>query len=741
MKKLMGPNAEHDFHLTGPIDRWDEAVPLGNGLMGALVWGDGPTIKLSLDRGDMWDVRPAERFKMPDWNFATLKQLVAAGDQAKIEEIFEHAYRDSAFPSKIPAGRIELKFGKKIAAEQFSLDLRRAVGRVTMGKASIEIFCNAVEPVGMIRIQGDLGGLKIVPPAFGETPVKMEHEISAGSLSRLGYPAPQAGKSQNVQWTLQKCADGFEYAIVTAMKKVGAKTEIAFTVRTNRDEADAVEAGRKIVIQALKAGFDKNLAGHVAWWKNFWSQSAVGLPDKAIEQHYYLTQYFYGASSRRGAPPIPLQGVWTEDEGKLPPWKGDYHNDLNTQLTYWAYLSANHLEEGCSFLDFMWNLLPKFRKFAKDFYGAKGANIPGTIALDGTCLGGWSQYTYPFTAGAWVGQAFYLHWRYTMDREFLATRAYPFCREAGEFLESVLEADPGKNGKLKLPLSSSPEIHDNRLAAWLKPNSNFDLALMRWLFGALARMAAELKEAKEADRWQSILARLEDLAVQDGRLMVNEDEFLTESHRHHSHLMGIHPLGIMNIENPDQAPIIEKSLSHSDYLGMQWWVGYSFPWMSCLAARARQGGKALNMLELYLKGFVSRNGFHLNGDFKNLGLSAFKYRPFTLEGNFAAAQAVHEILLQSWGGVVRVFPAVAPEWLQVGFEDLRVEGAFRVSARRENGRTVWVRVRAEKGGDLRLRDPFPGTKIKWNRPGVKKVKDDYQCYLKPGEVLEGSDPA
>ncbi len=735
MKKLTGPGVEHELHLSGPIDRWDEAIPLGNGLMGALLWGDGPTVKLSLDRGDMWDVRPAERFKQPDWNFATLKRLAAEGNQEKILEIFESSYGGSAHPSKIPGGRLELKFGQKSRAEEFSLDLRRAQGKVKMGKGGMEVFCSAVEPVGMIRIKGDFHGLNIVPPPFGEVPKKAGNRVLAGSLDRLGYPAPRSGKSGNVQWTLQQCADGFEYAIVTAAKKVGAATLVAFTVRTNKDEADAVAAGRRIVTRALAASFDKNLAGHVAWWKEFWSQSAVDLPDKKMEQHYYLTQYFYGASSRRGAPPIPLQGVWTADEGTLPPWKGDYHNDLNTQLTYWAYLSANHLEEGLTYLDFLWGLLPKFRQFARDFFGAKGANVPGTIALDGTCLGGWSQYTYPFTAGAWVGQAFYLHWRYTMDREFLAGRAYPFCCEAGEFLESVLE--PDENGKLKLPLSSSPEIHDNRLAAWLKPNSNFDLALMRWLFGALAEMASELQDTEGVRRWKGILARLEELAVGDGRLKVSEDEFLTESHRHHSHLMGIHPLGILDIENPDQAPVIEASLGNIDTLGMQWWVGYSFAWMSCLAARARQGSKALNMLELYLKGFVSRNGFHLNGDFKNLGLSAFKYRPFTLEGNFAAAQAVHEMLLQSWGGVVRVFPAISSEWTEAGFEDLRAQGAFRVSARRREGRTEWVRVMAEKDGVLRLRDPFGASKVKWNRKGVKKTKEDFEVYLKKGEVLEG----
>ena len=145
----------------------------------------------------------------------------------------------------------------------------------------------------------------------------------------------------------------------------------------------------------------------------------------------------------------------------------------------------------------------------------------------------------------------------------------------------------------------------------------------------------------------------------------------------------------------------------------------------------------MDKLEIFVKAFVSRNGFNLNGDYKDLGYSAFKYRPFTLEANFGAVQAVHEMLLQSWGSAIRVFPAVSDRWADVSFENLHAEGGFRVSAKRRDGRTHSVRIQADAGGLLRLRDPFDGADVTWNRDDVKRVGQDYECRLAPGEMLEG----
>ena len=718
---ISGP-ASSSLELAAPIDRWDEAVPLGNGLMGGLLWGGGNVLRLSLDRGDLWDLRVPKSLMAGGLTWAKMRDLVSEGNQARISELVDEPFH-LPNPTKLPAGRLTLTLPSPRQVQGFSLDLSTAVATAKLSGGTLQAFYSAREPVAMMRLVGAQAEPKLTAPE---------------SVAKLGYPPAAPGHDHRASWFVQEGADGLSYVVLVASRRKGAATELALAITSTRDGGDPLALARRRVSAALATGYDRLLAGHVRWWRRFWSASGLRVPDAAVQQHYDLAQYFYGAASRRGAPPMPLQGVWTADEGDLPPWKGDYHNDLNTQLTYWACFPAGHLEAGQSFLDFMWRLLPAHRRFARDFYGTPGAAVPGVMSLDGKALGGWGQYSLSPTNGAWVAQSFYLHWRYTLDRKFLARRAVPYCTAIAECLQALLR--PGADGKLKLPLSSSPEIHNNSLQAWLQPNSNYDLALLRWLFGALAEMQEAAGANAAARRWRNVLGRLDHLAVaKDGALMVSPAEPLRESHRHFSHLMALHPLGTLTVEGTKRdRQVIAASLAQVKRLGVGEWAGYSFSWMACICARCGLSEEAAGYLRTYLQAFVSRNGFHLNGDYrKQLPQVRRTYRPFTLEGNFAAAQAVHELLLQSWGGVVRVFPAVPAAWKEVAFTDLRAEGAWLVSAERADGRTLRVRIRAEHGGHLRLRNPFGRRKPRWNCQDVAKVGDNYECDLAAGEFLEG----
>jgi alpha-L-fucosidase 2 len=243
---------------------------------------------------------------------------------------------------------------------------------------------------------------------------------------------------------------------------------------------------------------------------------------------------------------------------------------------------------------------------------------------------------------------------------------------------------------------------------------------------------------KAADRWSGLLARLDPLAVsgESGPLLVAPGEALAESHRHHSQLMAIHPLGILNVEGSQRdRESIAASFAQVDSLGTRQWTGYSFSWMAALRARAGRANEALRFLSQYLESFTLRNGFHANGEQTRKGLSDFHYRPFTLEGNFAAAQAVHEMLLQSWGGRVRIFPAMPWEWADAAFDNLRAEGGFSISAERWGRRTRRVAIRASVDQPLRLKNPFEGRNFEASRP-VEQVGDEIRCNLRAGETLE-----
>jgi alpha-L-fucosidase 2 len=714
--------APSDLRLAAPIERWDEALPLGNGLLGGLVWGAGNTLNVSLDRGDLWDLRVPEVLRSEEWTFATVRRLVAEGDHERRVELFDDPYDMIPYPTKLPGGRLVVVLDSDMVAREFTLRLSTAEAQVSYGDREATGFFSAVEPVALFRLPSPTAHVALTRPT---------------SLDVLGYPPADTGRGAGTVWMEQRAALGLRYAIVAGTRPDGDGMVLAVTIASTADGDDPLDIARARVASALERGYAAMAEPHRAWWRRFWDVSEVHLPDSAIQAQYDLAKYFYGAASRRGAPPIPLQGVWTADGGTLPPWKGDFHNDLNTQTTYLACDAAG-LDEACeSWLDFNWKLLPAYRRFAREFFGVGGAAVPGVMALDGQPLGGWGQYSLSPTMGAWVAQAYHLHWRYTGDHAFLVERAYPFLSEIGEATLALLEPDSA--GMLKLPLSTSPEIRDNSPAAWLPPNSNFDLALLRWLFAALVETAEAAGDPEGAQRWGEALRRLDplDRDAATGALTFARGLPYAESHRHFSHAMALHPLALLDPEGADAATVHSTLDGLAEY-GSDWWVGYSFSWYSAMLARAGRAEEALRQLEIFVRAFLLRNGFHANGDQIGGGYSRFTYRPFTLEGNFLAMHAVQEMLLQSWGGTVRVFPAVSARWADASFRDLRAEGGFRVSATRRGGCTARVGITATRDAELRLRDPFAGREARWNRPDVDRAGRDLRVRMRSGEALSGS---
>lgn len=718
----------HMLRLDAPIKTWDEGLPLGNGIMGGLLWGGNNVIKLSLDRGDLWDERQPDVFWKDGWGFDDIKKLVAEGNQAELLRKYDNPYGEAA-PTKLPGGRLVLTLGDGSEAQRFTLDTRRAEGRVDLNNGTLTCFFSATERVAMLRVSGPAVTCEFLRP---------------DGLNKLGYSAAEFGEDEGMLWMVQDAALGLRYAVVVAQKTEGQETQLAVAITANTEGMDPLEIGKQRVTRALSTSYEAMLEPHVEWWNHFWAISSVSIPDRRIQRHYNLVKYFYGAASRPDAPPMPLQGVWTQDDGELPPWKGDYHHDLNTQMTYLSYHTAGLRDAGMSFINFNWNLLPIYRAFARNFFGVDGAAMASVATLAGKPTGGWVQYSFTMPNALWVGQTFYLHWRHTMDKDFLKERAYPWLSEVATAVVGLLEE---RDGKLYLPLSSSPEIFNNAFQAWRPPNSNYDLSLMQWAFDALAEMADVLGKEPDAARWQLLRSKLEPLHVDENHvLMFDREKAFDQSHRHHSQTMAIHPLGILNIEGSDHdRKVINASLDSIIAHGTQEWIGFGFSWFSCLLARAGRADEALHYLQDFERAFLLRNGFHANGDQIGAGLSKFTYRPFTLEGNFLAMETVHEMLLQSWAPnpssdptpVIRIFPAMPKAWSDASFTNLSAEGGFLVTAKREHRSTTWFRIEATQTGLLRLKCNFGGRKVTFNSSQVVRKQGCYEIAMKAGDVLEG----
>jgi alpha-L-fucosidase 2 len=620
-------------------------------------------------------------------------------------------------PSKIPAGAIEFDISKLGETESVTLDISNAICEVKW-KNGIRLlaFVHATDLYGWYRFENLPVGIKprLISPAYNRQGDNKALEMSFFDLERLGYNQGQITETDNSTTYIQEGWGGFKYKIFLQWENTKNTHSGCWSISSSFPEWEKKALADENVATAIDKGFNESINTHSEWWHSFWTSSSISIPDTILEKQWYLEMYKFGSAARKGAPPISLQAVWTADNGKLPPWKGDFHNDLNTQLSYWPAYSSNHLDLEEGFIDWLINNKDTFKKYTKDYFGKNGLNVPGVATLTGEPMGGWIQYSFGTTVSAWLAQHFYLHWRYTMDRDFLSAKAYPWISEVARFLDEI--SVKSNDGMRKLPISSSPEIFNNSSKAWFPEISNFDLSLIRWTFEKASELAKELFLADEAKKWEQILTEWPGYTTDNHTgLMFAPGIPYNQSHRHFSHLMAFHPLGLIDYSNGDSdKAVIDSTLSTLRKVGPDWWCGYSYSWLGNLYARAQDGEKAAEALKTFATCFCLPNSFHVNGDQTKTGKSKYTYRPFTLEGNFAFAAGIQEMLIQSHTGIVKIFPAIPENWMNVSFKNLRTEGAFLVSAEMHEGMINSVSIFSEKGGAFSVFNPFGEAAIKCN---------------------------
>jgi alpha-L-fucosidase 2 len=734
--------SEHDLHFDSLATSWDEAIPLGNGTVGSLIWKKEGRLRMSLDRADLWDMRPMKGLHRKEFSYQFIQQKVKEKDYKIVQDYFDVPYDKEPAPTKIPAAALEFAVEGWGNVQSVHLNVERAVCEVKWASGTIlETFVHATQPVGWFRFQNLSGPFKpeIIAPRYQGAVQVSGDPVGGDDLSRLGYKPGVITKATHAITYKQPGWNGFAYEVSIYWMVSGNTVEGVWSISSKFPGKPGPVTAAQVTQVTIKHGFQTDLNSHIAWWKQFWAASSIQIPDKPIEKQWYLEQYKFGSATRRGAPPISLQAVWTADNGRIPPWKGDYHHDLNTQLSYWPSYSGNHLDEALAYLDHLDNNKANYKRYTKLFFGKEGLAVPGVTTLDGTEMGGWIQYSLSPTVSAWLAQHYYLQWRYGMDREFLKNRAYPWLKDVATFLENITSID--SSGHRKLPISSSPEINNNSLDAWFDSNTNYDLALMKFAFFAAAEAAKELGLINDERRWNKIHDQFADFATTPSHeLMFSSTMPYNQSHRHFSHAMAIYPLGLIRWEQGREAhETITNTLNLLDSIGPAEWCGYSYAWLASLKARAKDGAGAATALEIFRKAFCSVNSFHLNGDQTKSGYSNFQYRPFTLEGNFAFASGLQEMLLQSYAGFIEVLPAIPATWKDVEFKQLRAEGAFLVSLQMKAGSIGVLKIASEKGGPTKLKLPFKNYSVR-SKKGVT-IKEDGEFvnlnFEKGGEVVLG----
>jgi len=730
------PKKEHNLSFDSLAKRWDEGIPLGNGWLGALIWQKGDKLRLSLDRIDLWDDRPMP--EIDKLKFSWVIEKVKLNQYDSVQKLGDEPYEKYPAPTKIPGAALEFDLKSMGTVVSNELDITNGLSLIKFSNGIVFMnyihAANTVGYFGFENITADQikdGLLKKLIPSLmipGYNSGKKGgsgNSVEGQGLERLGYSKGTVTESENSIRYHQPTWKNNYYEVLIRWQLLSGNRYIGQWTITNNKPA-------QLPLLSTTAKEPTGWISHSKWWKDYWSRSSVSLPDKQLERQYYLEMYKFACVARSNTPPISLQAIWTADNGNLPPWKGDYHHDLNTQLSYWPGYSGNHLDLTAGYTNWLWKVKEVNKLWTKRYFGVDGLNVPGVTTISGKEMGGWIQYSMSPTTAAWLTQHFYWQWRYGMNDNFFIEKCEPYFRSVNRFLTNMKFQDSLSKGYNRV-LSSSPEYHNNSIKAWFTKRTNYDLALNLYMIEKSCELEKNIHqpECLRQKRWYPWWD------INQTGLTIAPGQNLDESHRHHAHLMAIHPLGILNVEDSVENDIIKKSLRHLEKIGTREWCGYSFGWAACIYARAKEADNAVKNLQIFASNFCSSNSFHLNGDQKGGQYSNFTYRPFTLEGNFAFAQGVHELLIQSHKGYIEIFPAVPNSWKDVSFTTLRTEGAFLVSASKENGVIDQIKITAEAGGLLSLKLPLKT----WIVEGIERkeveigYKEVVEVKMKKGQSI------
>ena len=668
---------ERLFEIEAPVDRWVDAIPLGNGQAGALLWGSGDELRVTLDRADYWHVRRNPIMDDPDATWSRLP--LYTNDMRRL--LSKYCVRRD--PCKLPGVRLVVRLADGASCRRFALNARE-------GSAEIVVATKAGERRLRAWFDDDSPYLSMAVPD-GVTFASVFFTTNTAFAALGGYPEPD----------------------------VDISPKGAFYRRGNRLGAK----GRWV--NGFKAGVrfvGADAAPDSAFWRRFWHVSKVELPDAALQRYYDFAMYCYGAASRPPYAPIALQAVWTADNGTLPPWHGDYHMDLNVQESYWAAPVAGHVDALDAYAFHMTELLPAFQEYGRKFFGMKdgAAAIPGHMAYDGTFIAGGPLWALPLSHGLWGFSEVFNAWAYRPTSERLE-RIWPLGIALAKGVDQVL-LPPDGEGVRRYVVSGSPEISsdggigESDVKSFLKPNTTYDRAVTKGLVLQIATLA-KARGAHEEEKWLRHLAASLGPALLDehGRYLVAPGMPLRRSHLHLSHLHDIFPFG-----NVDAGADAKASVRHYLSLGKSDWAGHTLPEAACKCACVGLGDEALVCLKEFASLFTARNGFHLNYWYRD---AVRRDRPqndvFTLEANLAFARGVQEILLQGAFGHIRLFPSLPGEWKdkRVLFRGLLVPGGHKVSAAHEPDGRVRGEVVGFSREDVELTFPDGSSRMLKLEPG------------------------
>lgn len=680
-----------------PLDHLQQGAPLGNGALGALLWGGKQTLNMSLGRADLWDHRGG-MFWTEQQNFKAIRSALERGDEEEIKRLFARKNIDPKIllprPTLLPLGRV--RFTLDSSCELLRNEILFDTGEVRVYYSTPEgekflSFCCDMECTHGFVCEGLTSSIQVELIPAGLLPGGKE------ALEARLFVPPETGSCPGQQAFLQKMPADPTHGILLRQTDESFVLEFA----RGKETIDEFFAMGTAPVQTIREKSEK-------WWNGFWKKiPSVTVPDADLEEVYTLGIYKYGIVTNPASGIIPgLQGPWIEDY-RTPPWSGDYHFNINIQMYYTPGYKLGLFSHIRPLFDLVFSWKEMLRHNAECFSGIKdGYMLPHAVDDRGTCMGGFWAGCIDHACSAWIGMMMYDYCDHTGDMEFLRSEVFDFMKGVMRVFREMLEYK--EDGTLTLPISISPEYRGSAMNAW-GADSSFQLAAIHRLARNLIR-SSELLGEKADPFWQEVEDKLPPYTLTDsfrsGRkeIALWEGTPLEESHRHHSHLGAITPFDTIDPRDEALKEILAFTDSRWTAMGMGRWSGWGVPWASQIRTRLGQPQTAVNLLKQWKYYFNDPGGASIHDAFYP-GFSVFwsKDEVMQLDGGMGAVTAIGDLFVYGREGVLEFFRGIPENWKDVSFKGFSLPGGFKADGVYSEGKTAKITIQSSRKALLQLR--------------------------------------
>jgi alpha-L-fucosidase 2 len=739
---LIGENVDDPLKLwyLQPAERWLEALPLGNGRLGAMVFGGVKTERIALNETTLWSGAQSDQHENPESaeTFRKIRELFSAQKYEEAQPLIGKLLgRRLNYGTNLPAGDLLLVQGgikEPVQDYRRELDLDQAMATVAFTAGGVrfsrEVIASHPDGIIAIRLEADKHGSIDFTLRYdgGNLPDMVKSEDTGILLIK--------GKAVEKKHSDGTCGVNFQARcrILNIGGTVSAKNDclivkgadtvtILISLNTDFTGTDPGIICDRQINDAKVKGWTKikrdHIADHQALFRRVtldlgpapvpgqptdirWKAMANGKEDPAMEALFFqYGRYLVIAGSREDSPlPMHLQGIWNDHLAADMGWTCDFHLDINTEQNYWPTETTNLSECGWPLFRFIETLQEPGHRTAINSYGidkgwvchvvtnAWGFTAPGWG-------GGWGLHV---TGGIWIASHLWEHYIFTGDKEFLAKTAYPVLKGAAEFFLEYLFADP-KTGYLITGPSVSPEMGGET-----EPGATHDLTLIYDLFSNCIGSCKTLgKDAEFKVRLEQALAKLPPYKIGfNGQIQewLNKDDGGITNHRHTSHLVGLFPLArITPRSTPELARAAERSLQirmqDPNWEDVEWSAGNSV----CYFARLGNGAMAYKNLVNLITADADANLM----TYSRGGIAGAEQNIFVLDGNTSGTAGIAEMLLQSHNGEIELLPALPEAWSSGSVKGLRARGGYTVDIDWKNGKVTDYHIVSIDSREVKIR--------------------------------------